>query len=467
MITYNDLLSVGSSERERIELILKAIREHQSSEAYRTAVDAVEYEAQRNTTIRRYQKILRRLSGEAVPDMFSANHKCASNFFYRFVTQEAAFLLGNGVTFKEDSTKDKLGKDFDNRIYDAGKTALVQGQAFGFFNKDRVLVFGLTQFVPLYDEENGALMAGIRFWRVDQSSPLRVTLYEVDGYTEYKEMGERSELNIWREKKPYILKIASTKADGDVIYDGRNYPTLPIVPIWGNRHKQSELVGLRENIDCYDLIKSGFANDLDEAASIYWIIKNTGGLEDDVDIRKFLEQLHMVKGTVVNGDGNVDVSAHTVEVPHESREVYLTRLESDMYNDFMAVNPAPIAAGNITATQIMAAYEPLNNKVDEFEYYVRDFITGILAVAEIDDEPEFKRSPITNLLEQTEMILMAADHLDDETIIRSLPFLTPEQADAVIERRIAEEGGLNRRGINTLGDGETPENNAVEPDTGI
>ncbi len=463
MKTYNDLVAVGESESARIDFILEAFREHKASEEYKTAVDAVEYEAQRNVTINRYRKFLYNLAGEAIPDRFSANRKCASNFFNRFVTQEASYLLGNGVQFGNEETKERLGKDFDARIYDAGKTALVQGKSFGFLNLNRVIVFGLVEFKPLYDAEDGAIKAGIRFWRLDDNSPLRATLYEMDGYTEYKE-NDNGELNVWKEKRPYIIETATTKADGERIYDGRNYPAFPIVPLWGNRHKQSELVGMRENIDCYDLIKSGFANDLEEAASLYWVIKNTGGLEDGVDLRRFLEQLHMVRGTVISGD-DVDVSAHTVEVPHQSREVYLTRLENDMYNDFMAVNPAPISAGNITATQIMAAYEPLNNKVDEFEYCMIDFIHGLLAVAGIDDEPEFKRSPITNQLEQTEMVMMAANYLDDETIIRSLPFLTPEQADAVIERRIADESAIITPFPNDGTDEENVTGNASEAET--
>lgn len=441
MKTYNDFVAVGESDAARIQFIKEAIDDHVLSRDYKIAVDAVEYEAQRNVTINRYRKVLYTLSGEAVPDRFSANRKCASNFFNRFVTQEAAYLLGNGVQFEDERTKAALGKDFDTRLYDAGKTALVQKVAFGFLNKDHVIVFGLTEFVPLYDEEDGSLKAGLRFWRLTSGSPLRVTAYELDGYTEYKEMGDPLELRVWKEKRPYILKTASTKADGERIYDRQNYPTFPIVPIWGNKQRQSELVGMRENIDCYDLIKSGFASDLEEAASLYWVIKNAGGLDDGVDLRRFLEQLHLVRGTVVEGD-DVAVDAHTIEVPYQSRETYLTRLESDMYKDFGAVDPKPIAAGNVTATQIMAAYEPLNNKADEFEYCVIDFIHGLLAILGIDDEPTFKRSPITNQLEQTEMIIAAAQYLDDETVIRSLPFLTPEQADEVIERRIADEGAL-------------------------
>ena len=63
-------------------------------------------------------------------------------------------------------------------------------------------------------------------------------------------------------------------ADGTEILDGENYPGFPIVPLWANREHQSELTGLREKIDGYDLIQSGLANTIDEASMIYWRVKN-------------------------------------------------------------------------------------------------------------------------------------------------------------------------------------------------
>lgn len=36
----------------------------------------------------------------------------------RSCIQEVSYLLGNGVTFADDSTKDKLGEDFDLRLMD-------------------------------------------------------------------------------------------------------------------------------------------------------------------------------------------------------------------------------------------------------------------------------------------------------------------------------------------------------------
>ena len=63
----------------------------------------------------------------------------------------------------------------------AAQDALCQGAVYGFWNLDHVDYFKATEFVPLYDEETGALMAGIRFWQISENKPLRATLYEEHG----------------------------------------------------------------------------------------------------------------------------------------------------------------------------------------------------------------------------------------------------------------------------------------------
>lgn len=432
--TFNDLEKVGRNEKSRMEFIESAVRDYKNGKEYRIALDAIEYERQKNVTINRYRKLLYDLHGNAVVDKFTANHKCASNFFSRFVTQEAAYLLGNGVNFEDQSTKKRFGRDFDVRIYDAGKAALVQGVSYGFFNLDHVEIFEAIEFMPFYDEENGSMKAGIRFWQLADDKPIRYTLFEIDGYTDYIHRKEE-DMTILREKRPYKQMIRTSQADGVEIIKGENYPNFPIIPLWGNKKHKSELIGMRENIDCYDLIKSGFANDLDDASLIYWTLENAGGM-DDIDLAQFVERMKILKAAAFDG---VKATAHTMDVPYEGRETYLTRLENDLYNDFMALNVEKLSARNVTATQIMAAYEPLNNKADEFEFCVIDFIQGLLDLIGIEDNPSFTRSQITNQREETEKIMLAANYLDDETILRKLPWLTPEEADEILKRRDAED----------------------------
>lgn len=440
MVTYQDLEKVGDSDKGRIDFVFSTIAKHKATPVYRDSVIADEYDSRKNTTICHYQKLLYTMSGEAVPDNFSANYKLCSNFFDRFVTQQTQYLLGNGVSWNEGSTEEKLGDDFDTKLQEIAHEALVSGVAFGFWNLDHLDVFNLREFVPLYDEEDGSIKAGIRYWQVDADKPMRATLYEIDGYTEYiQRKGE--DAIVLKEKRNYVLKLRTTQADGTEICDGENYPTFPIVPLFANKQHQSELVGRREQIDAYDLIKSGFANDLDDASQIYWVIQNAGGM-DDIDLAKFIERMKTVKASVIE-DGGATAESHTIDVPYAGREALLDRIRADLYEDFMALDTKNIADGAVTATQIKASYEPLNEKTDKFEYQVIAFIQGVLDLAGIEDNPSFTRSTIVNTTEEIQVLLQASAMLDaDYVTTKILEYLGDgDKAEEILKKMDENEMG--------------------------
>ena len=438
MLTYQDLLEVPDNDASRIDFVKRVINEHKSTAIYKTAVIADEYDKHMNTTIREYQKLLYDVTGRAVPDNWTANYRMASKFFNRFITQENQYLLGNGVTWQNDATKKRLGDDFDTKMQAIGKYALSGGVAFGFFNYDHVDGFSVLEFAPLYDEENGALMAGVRWWQVADDKPIRATLYEIDGYTDYIwHTRDNADGEVLHEKRAYIQKTRTSEADGTEIYAGTNYPSFPIVPLWGNPQKQSEIVGLREQIDCYDLIKSGYANNVDDGSLIYWTITNAGGM-DDMSLAEFVRRMKTMHAAVTD-EGQAQ--SHNLEAPYQSREALLAKLRSDLYEDAMALDTKSIADGAVTATQIRAAYEPLNSKTDQYEYCVREFLKGILAVAEIDDEPSFTRSIIVNSQEEIQLVLQAGQYLEPTYVTRKILTLLGDGdlADDMVKQLTADE----------------------------
>lgn len=445
MLTYQDLMQISEQDLDRAAFVRKVINDHKSSNLYLTARVADDYDRCRNTTIMNYQKTVTLVTGQVVPDVYSAAHRSTSNFFNVFVTQLNQYLLGNGVDWK-GASPDKLGKDFDTKLQKAGKNALSSGVSFGFFNFDHVDVFSVLEFAPLYDEEDGAMKAGVRFWQIDDQKPLRATFYELDGYTNYLWSGKYTPASPWihigedvymQPKKPYIIRTISSEIDGTEIYAEENYPTFPIVPLWGNPHHQSEIVGLREKIDAYDFILNGFEDDLDNA-QLYWIIKGAGGM-DDPDLMRFLDRLRMVKA-VAPADGQ-EVTPVEVNIPYEARERLLDRLEKQLYKDAMIMNPEDIAGGAATATQIKAAYERQNSKADQFEYCVLDFISGICSIAGIDNEASFTRSLIVNTQEEVTTVIAAAQYLDSEYVTRKILTLLGDgdQAEEVLRRMAAED----------------------------
>ena len=452
MVTYQDLLAVSDREKDRAEFVRSTIGKHKDSTLWQTAKVADDYDRCRNTTIMQYQKTVTTVTGNIIPDKYSATHRSTSNFFHIFTTQLNQYLLGNGVKWENDATAEKMGDDFDIKLQRAGKKALCGGVSFGFWNFDHLEVFSVLEFAPLYDEENGGLAAGVRFWQIDETKPLRATLYELDGYTNYLFSSKYIPGDEWQvidsgiyfqKKRPYVLKVAKSEADGEEILAGENYPSFPIVPLWANDHHQSELVGLREKIDAYDFILNGFEDDLDNA-QLFWIIKGAGGM-DDPDLMRFLDRLHTVKA-VAPEDGQ-DVSPVQVEIPHEARERLLDRIEHQLYRDAMILNPNDIASGAATATQIKAAYEPQNVKCDQYEYCVLDFLGGIMALAGVEDNPTFDRSKMVNTQEEVQTVLLAAQYLTEDYVTRKILSLLGDgdQADEVLK-------GIDANAAERLGD---------------
>lgn len=443
MRTYQDLLAVGESEKERMDFVRGAVNDHTSSDDYKIAAVAEAYYAKQNPTIQKSQKFLYTSDGRPYLDLFSANYKIPSMFFRKFVIQQVQYVLSNGVTFEQDSTKERLGDTFDSRLSRMAKKAMVDKVAFGFWNNDHLEVFSFADtpnepgFAPLYDEDDGFLKAGVRYWALDGTETKRYTLYELDGYTEYIET-KKDGMRVRQDKRPYLQTVRRSDVDGETVEGGDNYPGFPIIPMYANDLRQSEIIGIRESIDCYDFINSGLANAIDDTSNIYWTIANAGGM-DDLDIARFLDRMRTVRAAVVDSDDGGSVEAHTLDVPYEARGAMLDRLRNDLYQWFQLVDTEKIMSGNLTATAIRMGYQNQDDKCGDFEYCIRDFIGKLLALIGIEDTPSFQWNRIANQLEETQMVLTAATYLDDEAILRHLPWLTPEEVDEILKRRDAED----------------------------
>ena len=466
MLTFQDF----EKEPNRAAFVSKAIQEHLESHVCRIARDANLYDRQLNKTINEYVRMIFTLTGTPIEDFTASNNKIASNFFHRLNTQRCTYSLGNGLSFtrKEervnsdgrvttvDLTKEALGPYFDTDIKNAGYKALIHGVTFCFWNVDRMYVFPLTEFKPLWDENDGTLRAGIRFWRLDPDKPLIAVLYEEEGYTKYRSVNDSDiSLEPITPRKPYKTTIQYTPATGEESVIGEeNYGRLPIVPLWGSNLHQSTLVGMRQKIDSFDLIRSGFANDLTDCAQIYWIIENCGGMSPD-ELAMFRDRLKINHIAVADTDQGAKVTPYTQDIPYQARKTYLDDIRAGIYEDFGGLDVHTIAAG-ATNDHIDAAYQPMDEEADDFEYQVIECVQQILSLMGIEDTPIFKRNRISNQKEQVDMVIAEAPYLDDETILQKLPNISPDEVQGILARR-------DKASANRIED-ETPEDGTGSPE---
>lgn len=437
--TYQDF-ERAVSDQERLDFVWNAVQAHESSEQCKTAKLADLYDQQRNATINEYVQTIFSLTGSKLEDFTASNNKIASNFFARLNTQRVMYSLGNGVSFLqpdedgEDKVKEALGRHFDHDVKEAAYYACIHGESYCFWNLDRMHVFKVTEFAPMWDEHTGELRAGIRYWRLAKGKPMTAVLYEEDGYTTYRQQEDGGSQLVMDEagKRPYKTTYSYTPADGTAEVVGEeNYGRLPIVPMWASRLKQSTLVGMREAIDSYDLIRSGFANDLTDCSQIYWIVRNAGGMTD-TDLARFRDRLKFMHIADVDASDGAGAEPYTQEVPYQAREAYLTMIRNGLYEDFGALDVHTVAAG-ATNDHIDAAYQPMDENADDFEFWVAEAIQQILALQGIDDYPVFKRNRISNMKEQVEMVVMEAQWLDAQTVLKKLPNISAEEVAAIMD----------------------------------
>jgi len=432
------------------DAVMKAIKEHQHSYEYRKAVSADNYNKQQNETAVSFVKWLYDLDGKKTPDSLASNHKLCSNFFRRLNVQRATYSMGNGINFddvkggmKGADVKKALGMDIDTRLFQSCYDGLIHGESFLFFNNGKVVEFKLTEFVPLIDELSGALSSGIRFWQLDSSKPMVAILYEEDGYTRY----ETDEEKVFREKvgkKAYKETATTTKADEEAgippEISEENYGMLPIVPFWGSRLHQSTLVGMQAKIDAYDLIQSGFANDLSDCSEIYWLVSGAGGMRDS-DLARFRDRLKLNHIASVPKTDDASINPYTQEIPYAARKELLENLRASIYEDFGGMDVHTVSAGS-TNDHIDAAYQPMDENADDFEYQIIVAVQQLLRIAGMDGDipvPKFKRNRISNQKEIAEMIMLFAEYLPDDIILSKAPFLSADEVQAAIEQRAANE----------------------------
>lgn len=441
MRTYQDLEAVQNDPAAKTAFVQSFIAEHVTSAPVRTAEKADKYDRQLNTGIDDFLDAIADIDYKINGITKKARPETVkTNAFHRLNVQRVAYSLANGITLTDaDEVKAQLGESFDEQLYRLGYLACIHGESFGFWNNDHLDVFKLTEFAPLYDEQDGAMRAGVRFWRLQPDKPMHAVLYEESGYTCYTE-GSKGE-HLFRqdgEQQPYKTTTTTTPA-GDEIVEGEGYGTLPIVPLWGSSAKQSTLINLKGYIDNIDLIVNGFCDDLRECAQVYWLISNYGGM-NDADLRKFMQRLRFNHAVNVDnaGDNGGEVQPYTQEIPTQARETLLQRLHSSLYEDFGGLDVHCVSADS-TNDHLEAAYQPLDENARDFEQQVTKFVRQVLKIAGLPDvKPQYTHVRISNTAEQVNMILSEAAIIGQDMAIDLLPNLTPEQKEQAKAALMAE-----------------------------
>jgi len=440
-VTWQDY----QTSEDRGALLLEAVQRFKASRSFANALEANCYFRGENTrvarkTILRARKIEgrdaqgRRRVRAATEDV--VGNRIGSGFLFRFVTQQNQFLLSEGVSLPED-VKRRLGADFDHQLERLGERALLHGCAWGYWNANHLEVIEMARnsfsgFFPLLDEMTGEMMLGVQFWQIAAERPMYVRVFDAKGVQLFRREGNT--LQPAGPHQPY-RRTQRTDALGSVIVEEPGYGRIPLIPLRANADGLSEFTpAIRAKIDAYDSILSDFADNLDRANDVYWVLNNFGGTMDEV--AELLEQISRVKAVANLSDGSgsgATAEPHTIEVPYAARRAALDLLERSLYQDYMALDMDALTGSSLTNVAIRVATANLNLKADRYEWQVRQFIMALLEMLGSPcQDIRFKRQSIANESETVADIAVMRQDIDQETALRLNPYISDEAIPALL-----------------------------------
>lgn len=406
-----------------------------------------DYYRSRNTYIMNRSKRIY-LDGIGITENpFGSNHKLPSGHFKKIVDQKVMYLLGEGADFSNEGQSEEIDKyfedTFDETLIDMGVESSKKGQAwlyaFKVNNQLKFTMIPAEQLTPIYDEYN-QLEKMIR--RYDSEQYQYMSVYDSEQVVVYRKERKETDFKMiavyghWSEVQEF-----NGEQVGEPLQHG--FGTVPFFPLWNNKEKLSDLFNIKQLIDTYDIINSDFANNIDDMQDAYFTLKGYSG--EGKNLGEFMRQLKMYKAVPISEDG--DLQANQLQIPTEARQVFLTRLEKDIYKFAMAVDLSNFQGGSITNVYIKSMFADLDLKCDQFESEVRKFIYKIIDFINMVDnknftkDVHFERSMIVNRQEIIDGIVKLSGILSQQTIMELLPYEI--DMDQEKERLNEERGAIS------------------------
>lgn len=228
------------------------------------------------------------------------------------------------------------------------------------------------------------------------------------------------------ENGPEALDIAATAALNAVVLDF-DMPGMDGVTVCRRLREVSQIpvIFLSAYAQTEDRIRGLMAGGDDYLGKPYSLV------ELELRLRLRIQRHHQISTGDILRFGELEIDLGLREVRYQGVPAVFTTLEFDLLA-FLAKNPGQVFSYEQLHNEVWRA--PINQGL-----HIRDFIGNLLDLVGIEDEPSFQWNRIANQLEETQMVLAAANYLDDEAVIKHLPWMTPEEAEELLKRRAAEE----------------------------
>lgn len=396
-------------------------------------------------------------------------------------------ILGRGVlSTSVNNTKDNILRNADNRITHNFHNILVDEKASYMFtyrpiidiNDDKNVNIKVNQVLgdslerklkDLCIEASNCGLTWCHYW-VDQENNFQFNKVNTEEITpiyedglqkdklkniirtyyknEYSESGELKTyeyIEVWTDKDFIIYKFKDN-TDIPISTEAINHSLgeVPFIEFCNNMQKESDLSRYKKQIDLYDKVMSGYANDIEDIQQIIYILENYGG-EDSEFVQK-LKRFKTIQlaNNEIEGKGNLRTLQ--IDIPVEARKVLLEELKKQIYEFGQGLQQDVESVGNASGVALKFFYRKLElksgNMETEFKESLGKLVRAILRhlnIPCVKIQQTYVRNMISNDLENAQIAQQSIGIIPMKNILQNHPWVDDlEEALKNIEKEKEE-----------------------------
>lgn len=361
-----------------------------------------------------------------------------TNYFRMLVDQKIDYLLTKQPTVsKLPFTLTQIIEMYEQLMLNAS----LDGRSWLHFYIDNNtldwVIVRDPEIISIFDSHNKNIVGIIRYYSMNEDE-IKVEQWEKSGV----------ETGIIRKDKLYDVfetthYIKETKYNDEVIEtENSNFNMIPFIPFNNNRELESDLELIKELVDYYNDISSGFIDNVYKFQEALLKLKGFSG--DKEVLEDTLKSLKKYKIVGLPNDG--DMEYMTMDIPVEARKVLLDMLKENIFKLGRGYDSDLIGDGNITNIVIKSRYFSLDNKCNKLEKQAKLFHEKFIEfIGQGSSKIEFNRTQLFNESEKIQDCVLAIDLviaglLSKETLISQIPYVSDVKKELAL---INIEAGQN------------------------
>lgn len=388
-------------------------------------------------------------NGDTKDPLRNADNRISHNFHQILVDEKVAYMFTYPVLFDIDNNEELnkkvneiLGDDFERKTKDIAIEASNCGVSWLHYwideadSKEKKFKYekvDTEEIVPIYS--NG----------LERNLEIIIRVYTCLEEVENQIQDESfTYIEYWTSRTMDRYKFQGASVTSSLIDEEHIEHSLggvPFIEFANNSIKKGDLVRYKKQIDLYDKVKSGYANDLEDIQQIIYILENYGGQ----NLGEFLGDLKRYKAIKTETDGTGGgggVKTLQIEIPVEARKVILEELKKEIYEFGQGLQQDVESVGNASGVALKFFYRKLELKSGLLETEFRaGFNKLMLAILKFLNVSEYKniqqtytRNMISNDLENAQIAQMSVGIIPDKIIIRNHPWVEdPNEVEKLLE----------------------------------